>query len=311
MTDPQLSVVIPTFNRHTILKSCLDSLKNQTLPRTEFEVIVVDDGSQPPVEMFDSIGNVQLIRSAHVGPATARNMGIRCAKAGIVLFIDDDIWIAPSTLEQHLAKHSMEQGAHAIQGTATWHPALRISHFMRWLEDGGPQFSFNEIPLYGPNYYYFYTCHLSFKRAVFDHIGLFDPELSTGVYEDLEFGYRFFQANLVDSYDPNLQGFHYRPVPSIKEYCDTRMVLLGRSYSLFARKVPAEQERFKQVVDELLTRGGLSYRSYVEEQTYLLGQVAKQEIGVKALNPELRFLYTQLTDLSWKFGIWMSQSARD
>lgn len=310
MPNLQLSVVIPSFNRHDILRSCLNSLKVQTLSPTVFEAIVVDDGSQPPLELPDGIGNVQLIRSTHVGPAVARNIGIRCAKAGIILLIDDDIWIPPSTLEQHLAKHLAEEGAHAIQGTVTWHPDLQISLFMRWLEDGGPQFSFNEIPLYGPNYYYFYTCHLSFKRTVFDRIGLFDPELSTGVYEDLEFGYRFFRAGFVDLYDPNLQGFHYRPVPSIKDYCDSRMVLLGLSYPSYARKVPEEQKRLKRTIDELLARGGLSDHSYGEQQSYLLGRVLEAERRATTLNTELRALYTQLTDLSWMFGIWKSISAR-
>ena len=48
----QISVVIPTFNRCTLLRQCLDSLERQTLDHSAFEVIVVVDGSTDGTEAF-------------------------------------------------------------------------------------------------------------------------------------------------------------------------------------------------------------------------------------------------------------------
>ena len=45
-----LSVIIPTYNRSDVLKKCLKALNAQTLPKTAFEVIVIDDGSTDTTE---------------------------------------------------------------------------------------------------------------------------------------------------------------------------------------------------------------------------------------------------------------------
>ena len=49
---PQLSVIVPTYNRLPILKKCLAALAAQTLPAQNFEVIVIDDGSSDGTEEF-------------------------------------------------------------------------------------------------------------------------------------------------------------------------------------------------------------------------------------------------------------------
>lgn len=68
----QVSVVVPTCGRPELLARCLGALEKQSLPRENYEVIVVDDSK---------------LRS---GPAAARNRGWVQARAGIVAFTDDD-----------------------------------------------------------------------------------------------------------------------------------------------------------------------------------------------------------------------------
>lgn len=91
-----ISVVIPTYNRSSLLKPCLDSLASQTYPKSHYEVIVVDDGSTDGTEDFMREYakrleiNITYYRQENSGPAKARNNGIRLARGEFVAFTDDD-----------------------------------------------------------------------------------------------------------------------------------------------------------------------------------------------------------------------------
>ena len=93
---PEISVVIPAYNAAETLPETLASLLAQTF--TEFEAIVVDDGSRDrtaerALEFRDS--RIQVLRVANGGVAAARNRGIDVAQADLIAFLDaDDLWEA-------------------------------------------------------------------------------------------------------------------------------------------------------------------------------------------------------------------------
>lgn len=92
---PLISVIIPTYCRPSSLRRCLASIAAQEYPRDSFEVIVVDDGSTPPVTAtlaseFARCMPLVLVREPHRGVAAARARGIVQARAGILAFLDDD-----------------------------------------------------------------------------------------------------------------------------------------------------------------------------------------------------------------------------
>ncbi len=102
MKKPAVSIVIPTFNRPDLLREALDSVAAQTF--RDYEVIVVDDGSTPPIA--DAVANhstkPKIIRQVRQGPAAARNRGIADARADLVAFLDsDDLWL-PTKLERYM-----------------------------------------------------------------------------------------------------------------------------------------------------------------------------------------------------------------
>lgn len=105
--DPCLSVIIPAFNAEKYIKTALLSLRAQT--RTDFEVIVVDDGSIDGtcdlVTDFNGAGqgpNIRLIRQTNEGASSARNHGIREARSDLVGFLDaDDLW-HPDKVAEHV-----------------------------------------------------------------------------------------------------------------------------------------------------------------------------------------------------------------
>ena len=96
--EPLFSVVIPTYNRLPLLKETLASVFAQTF--TDFEIIVVDDGSTDGTANFVQSLNaaIKLLRTANGGPGAARNKGVQEAHGRYVAFLDsDDLWF-PWTL---------------------------------------------------------------------------------------------------------------------------------------------------------------------------------------------------------------------
>jgi glycosyltransferase involved in cell wall biosynthesis/2-polyprenyl-3-methyl-5-hydroxy-6-metoxy-1,4-benzoquinol methylase len=94
---PLFSVIIPTHNRPDYLAEAIESVLAQTVQ--DFEVIVVDDGSEPPVPEHDD-PRVRLTRRQQaVGPSQARNDGASAANGEYLAFLDDDDWFAPDRLQ--------------------------------------------------------------------------------------------------------------------------------------------------------------------------------------------------------------------
>lgn len=89
---PLVSVVVCTYNRSALLRSCLDSLAVQSADRAAFEVLVVDNNSTDDTfEVAGSFsGNFRVIRECRQGLSVARNRGWVEARGGYVAYIDDD-----------------------------------------------------------------------------------------------------------------------------------------------------------------------------------------------------------------------------
>lgn len=99
---PRVSIVVPTYNRADMLVECLESIFIQTF--TDFEVIVVDDGSTDNTEdiIRPYLNRIRYIKQENRGNAGARNSGIELANGEIVAFNDsDDLWL-PDKLERQV-----------------------------------------------------------------------------------------------------------------------------------------------------------------------------------------------------------------
>jgi glycosyltransferase involved in cell wall biosynthesis len=105
---PRASLVIPTRNRAPVLRRTLASLAGQTI--SDFEVVVVDDGSDDPtpaiVREFDGVLDLRYVRRAHRGIATARTAAMRAARGQLLIQTDDDRLAGPSFVADHLAAHA-------------------------------------------------------------------------------------------------------------------------------------------------------------------------------------------------------------
>jgi glycosyltransferase involved in cell wall biosynthesis len=92
-------VIIPVYNDNDRLQLCLDALAHQTYPAECFEVIVVDNGSVPPVE-GNVVGgpNVRFLTEPAPGGFLARNTGLAVAKGDVLAFTDADCYPEPGWL---------------------------------------------------------------------------------------------------------------------------------------------------------------------------------------------------------------------
>ena len=100
---PDISVIIPTFNRRAMLLEAIDSVLAQST--RSFELIVIDDGSTDGTaeQLARFEHTIRFERIEHSGPAAARNRGVALAHAPLLAFLDsDDLW-APTKLERQLA----------------------------------------------------------------------------------------------------------------------------------------------------------------------------------------------------------------
>ena len=238
-----LTVIIPTYNRAEILQKCLKALVGQTYPVSGFEIVVVDDGSSDRTGevsasfINEGVVDTKYFRQENKGPAAARNLGIKTAVGEVILFIGDDIIAAPDLLERHAAWHlkNTDFGA-ALLGYVTWDPALKTTPFMFWLENGGPQFGFNELEdgTEVGSCGFFYTCNISLKRRFLTEKGLFDEEFPYAAYEDSELGYRLKAAGLKLFFDRKASALHHHDT-SLEDACK-RMIKVGESKKILNLK---------------------------------------------------------------------------
>ncbi len=91
----KISAIVCTFNRVHYLRGALQSLANQTLPKEQYEVIVVDNRSTDATatvtkEDFATISNLRYMHEPVLGLSQARNTGWRIAKGKYIAYLDDD-----------------------------------------------------------------------------------------------------------------------------------------------------------------------------------------------------------------------------
>ena len=97
-----ISVILCTHNpRRDYLTRTLDALRDQTLPTSEWELVIIDNCSEPPLRLIDLSWHPsgRIIREDELGLTAARLRGIRETKADLIVFVDDDNVLDPEYLE--------------------------------------------------------------------------------------------------------------------------------------------------------------------------------------------------------------------
>ena len=99
---PLISIIVPAYNVEKYIKTCLDSLINQTY--SNFEIIVINDGSTDQTEKilneYESNPKIRIFSQKNGGLSAARNQGLNLANGELVCFIDSDDSVKSDYLEK-------------------------------------------------------------------------------------------------------------------------------------------------------------------------------------------------------------------
>ena len=224
---PQYSVVIPTYNRLDTLPEVLQALEDQAEAPT-FEVIVVDDGSTDGTPSWlsgyrpDRL-DLRCFHQPNSGPALARNHGMAEARGARVAFLGDDTVPSTGWLAAHQAARERVVGGSrelvAVIGYTAWHPRVRLTPFLRYINEYGAQFGFSLIddPDNVP-FNFFYTSNLSVDSSALRSES-FHSGFPYAAWEDIELSYRLRKRRgLRLLFEPSARVEHDHPT-DLARFC--------------------------------------------------------------------------------------------
>lgn len=213
------SVIVPTYNRLSILRKCLAALEAQTLPSTDFEVIVIDDGSSDGTEelltQYRPGFRFQYLRQNNSGTGAARRNGVAHASGEFLLLMNDDTVCDRDVLKEHLrVQRTYASERWAVLGNFEYPAAARHRALTRYFSVEPfmfPQVRMEEGCPYG--YSHLITCNLSVRRSAVVEAGSFDSTYK--LCEDTELGIRLYERGYRVLYHPDAHAFHdHLPYPA-------------------------------------------------------------------------------------------------
>jgi glycosyltransferase involved in cell wall biosynthesis len=211
-----VSVVVPTYQRMDVLPEVLAGLAAQQ-GAPAFEVVVVDDGSGDGTAEFlrgwRGPLDLQVHRQDNAGPASARNRGVAEARGELVAFLGDDTVPEPGWLAAHLEAHAARPARRplAVLGYTAWHSRMRLTPFLRHINEHGLQFGYalirdhEQVP-----FNFFYTSNVSLPRELL-LAEPFDLGFPYAAWEDIELSYRLRRRGLSMVYEPRARVAHLHP----------------------------------------------------------------------------------------------------
>ena len=212
-----ISIVIPTYNRKPILEKCLYALEKQRFTDSKvntYEIVLVDDGSTDgTLEWLNKNTNdfphVHCFVQNHLGPASARNLGIEKAKGDIIIFIDSDLVVTKSFLQSHadaLVKGEEKLGNDRL---FTYGSVINTCNFNNPTAEAYKVTDFSAA--------FFATGNVAIARKWLEKAGLFDISFKQYGWEDLELGVRLKKLGLKLIKCPEAVGYHWHPAFNLKQ----------------------------------------------------------------------------------------------
>jgi len=215
-----VTVVIPTFNRLPDLKRAIASLGDQSIPRHQFEIIVVDnqstDGTEEWIREFGRSSDIRIryYRKEPEGPGAARNLGAHEASGGCVIFLDSDVTLDPHWVHDALDFLEKEPDVGMLGGRLVYaHEEDRLNSYGGCLGPIGIAWDDNEGLSVGTakdpkETLWLSTAAVMVRTSVIREIGGFDATFFYG-YEDSDLGWRVNLAGYKVVALPSLTAYHY------------------------------------------------------------------------------------------------------
>lgn len=257
------SLVLATRNRAEILIQALTHLESLVYPRSNFEVLVINDGSTDETRsLLEKLEVGYRLRVFHheqnQGTSAARNLGIREAAGTHVLFIDDDVFPCPHLLEHHEEAHRGHL-SRLVRGPVINIPALPL-----------PPEPATLLHHYSQNY--LCTSNASLRRDLLLDAGLFDTAFPR--WEDAELAVRLKRLGVSRHFSFAGYVFHLKPPVSMESRLQTAR-RDGESAALLYQRYPSFRMRLRSGLhpvnyfrNGLLTAAPLrrAYQKYLQNQ---------------------------------------------
>ena len=217
-TTVDVSVVISTYNRCSLLARALESLQHQETADVSYEILVVDNNSTDETRdvtqrlIAENRGKLRYIFEPKQGLSYGRNAGIARARAEIIAFTDDDVRVSSNWVARIKAGFAAEPNADFLGGKvlpdwsgmppawltqAHWAPLALLDYGDQpfYVDAGRP------LSLIGAN--------CAFRKRAFEQVGLFRADFQrvkngVGSLEDHELLLRLWQAGRKGIYLPDL-----------------------------------------------------------------------------------------------------------
>lgn len=238
------TVVIPTFNRSSRLVELLRCMETQgdALAR----VVVCDDGSSDDTaEVARAFAARLPVTYAHqenhgFRAGQARNLGIARADGRVIIFVDDDVLVAPDFVAQHVAAHSAGNAPRVAIGYR--HREFGLSREQPSREDILRAEPDDRVEVLGPDgtgidthatpWFFVYSCNFSIVAT--EATPRFDETFVGWGMEDIEFGYRLVRHGYRVIAAPLARVLHIEdPAPRDPFRCELRN--LAPTYDSYVR----------------------------------------------------------------------------
>lgn len=242
-----LSIIIPCYNSLNKIEGLLYSINNSRHVRKgDYEVILIDDSStdgtvnfvKNNLKKWPKLTHLKIIElKKNLGPAHARNIGVKYAKGEIVLFLDADVILFPETLNRVIKLFKTDPDLFALTGV--WDKEQKGIGFFRrfkalrdwsyWINERDPK-----------NYYYLFSTRIAaIDRDLFLRLGGFDTTYKAALVEDIELTYRIAKRYAV-VFDPEVRVHH-----EFEDFLPVAKKYFWRSY--YWSKIYRERKKFDPV----------------------------------------------------------------
>lgn len=199
MYEPQISVIIPTFNRYELLEKTLQSINRIDYPISKFEVIVVDDGSTDQTEIMVTELSAKIRykiiyhKQKNAGVTKARNTGIELSSHEIIAFISDDVTVDEKWLTIGVKKF-LNPKVGGVEGGVIATEKEKITPFTHQTEALTPR--------------RFVGANIFFRKTTLEEIGGYDTRFCYHIREDTDIALSILKKGWIIESDFESKVYH-------------------------------------------------------------------------------------------------------
>jgi glycosyltransferase involved in cell wall biosynthesis len=251
----KLSIIIPVYNQEQYLEACLDSCLEQDLSYSEYEIIVVNDGSTDgSLDILNQYAsrypNVKVVSQENQRQGIARNTGLKIASGDYVWFIDSDDYIEKNCLGELFQKgHTAE----IVLFSSCFHVKYESTILIPFHTPS----SIEEIPLCTINFTSLapMTWAYLYKRTFLSSNHF---EFVENIWEDTEFTAKvFYHVKEIETYHKTV--YYYRQHAN----SDTGRISLQKCSAFY--EIAWKIEEYKMSLAPLTDEWDLFYTRYIVE----------------------------------------------